>query len=72
MGYGFALYMEGMPRKKKGALCGGSYVTMLAKNLGVFNQCSNLIQICPMLSFNLTVMKKIRLVELRDGHYIPI
>ena len=64
--------MEGMARKKKGALCGGSYVTMLAKNLGVFDQCSNLIHLCPMLPFNLTIMKKIRLVEFCDGRYIPI
>ena len=72
LGYGFALYMEGMARKKKGALCGGSYVTHLAKKLGVFDQCPHLIQICNMLPFSLTVMRKIRLLDVHDAQSTPI
>ena len=72
LGHGFAHYMEGMSRKKKGALCGGSYVTRLAKNLGVFDTLTNLRQLCSPLPFNITVMKKIRVVTFRDGRYVLI
>ena len=61
-----------MSRKKKGALCGGSYVTRLAKNLGVFDTLTNLRQLCSPLPFNITVMKKIRVVTFRDGRYVLI
>ena len=72
LGHGFAHYMEGMSRKKKGALCGGSYVTRLAKNLRVFDSLTNLRQLCSTLPFNITVMKKIRVVTVRDGRYVLI
>ena len=72
LGHGFAHYMEGMSRKKKGALCGGSYVTRLAKNLGVFDTLTNLRQCCSTLPFNITVMKKILVVTFRDGRYVLI
>ena len=35
--YGFVTYFYTMSNKSRGALCGGSYVTRLAKNLGVFS-----------------------------------
>ena len=72
LGHGFAHYMEGMSRKKKGALCGGSYITRLAKNLGVFDSLTNLRQLCFTLPFNITIMKKIRVVTVRDGHYVLV
>ena len=64
--------MEVMSRKKKGALCGGSYVTRLAKNLGVFDTLTNLRQLCSPLPFNITIMKKIRVVTFCDGRYVLI
>ena len=72
LGLGFAHYMEGMSRKKKGALCGGSYITRLAKNLGVFDSLTNLRQLCSTLPFNITIMKKIRVVTVRDGRYVLV
>ena len=72
LGHGFAHYMEVMSRKKKGALCGGSYVTRLAKNLGVFDSLTNLRQLCSTLQFNIIVMKKIIVVTVHNGRYVLI
>ena len=70
LGYGFALYMEGMARKKRGALCGGSYITRLAKGLGVFSSLTGLIEICSMLPFNLHIIRNIGIIEKHNGCYI--
>ena len=70
LGYGFALYMEGMARKKRGVLCGGSYITRLAKGLGVFSSLTKLTEIFFMLPFNLHIMRNIGIIEKRDGQYV--
>ncbi|EEF34615.1 conserved hypothetical protein [Ricinus communis] len=49
--------MASMARKKKGAICEGSYITNLAHNLGIFHTFTNLIQ-------------KVRLVDIRVGQDI--
>ena len=62
--------MEGMARKKRGALCGGSYITRLAKGLGVFSSLTGLTEIYSMLPFNLHIMRKIDVVEKHNGYYV--
>ena len=64
--------MDNMSRKSKGALCGGSYITRLAKNLNVFYSIPNLKQVCTTLPFNIVVLKKLRVVTIRDGQYVLI
>lgn len=61
-----------MSKKKKGSLYEGSYITHLAKTLWVFDTFPNLTHVCNMLPFNLTVIRKICLVEVRDGKYVSI
>ena len=72
LGYGFDFYMDTMSRKSKGALCGGSYIIRLAKNLKVFDSIPHLSQLCTTLPFHLAVLKKIRVVTIRDGQFILI
>ena len=57
LGYGFALYMDSMARKKKGALCGGPYITKLAKGLGVFNSLRGLTKAPPMIAFDIRIIE---------------
>ena len=70
LGYGFALYMTSMSRKKKGALCGGPYITRLAKGLGVFNSLRGLTIAPPMIPFDIRIMRSMGLVTKQNGQYI--
>lgn len=56
LGLSFTFYFKTMDSTKMGALCGGSYVTRLAKNLGVFRWLSNLTVEPKMIPLNMDVM----------------
>ena len=70
LGYGFALYMDNMAKKKKGSLCGAPYITRLAKGLGVFNNLSGLTTTPPMMPFDIRIMRSLGFVTKRNGQYI--
>ena len=56
LGYDFALYMDSMARKKKGALCGGPYVMRLAQGLGIFFSFRGLTKEPPILPFDIRII----------------
>ena len=70
LGYGFALYMDTMAKKKKGALCGAPYITRLARGLGVFNSLRGLIKAPPMMLFDMRIIRSLGFVTKRDGQYV--
>ena len=72
LGYGFALYMDSMALKKKGALCGGPYVTRLAQGLGIFSSLRGLKKAPPMLPLDIRIMRSMGLVTKHNGHYVLI
>ena len=59
-----------MARIKKRALCGGPYITRLAKSLGVFNSLRGLTQVPLMLSFDIGIMRSTGLVTKQNGQYV--
>lgn len=61
-----------MATKKKGALYGGSYVTQLAKNLGVFSGLSSLTIEPKMVALDIDVMKKIGMVRRQGARFVLI
>ena len=65
LAYGFAAYFDTMSNKSKGALCEGSYVTRLAKNLSVFNTLTGLTRSYSMIALNMDTFHSMHLVEKR-------
>lgn len=61
-----------MATKKKGALCGGSYITRLAKNINVFKGLSNLTPKLKMIPLNIDVMKKVVMVRRQGSKYVLV
>ena len=55
-----------MSNKSRGALCGGSYVTRLAQNLGVFTDLTGLIRCGYMLTIAMDTFRLMHLVEKKD------
>lgn len=64
------MYFENIAAKKKGPLCGGSYVTKLAKNLDVFRGFSGLNSNLKIVSLNIEVMQNMGMVRLQGNRYI--
>lgn len=68
LGCCFAFYFESIATKKRGALCEGSYMNRLAKNLGL----NGLTVVSKMLPLNLEVLKKIGMVRKEGSRYVLI
>ena len=61
-----------MSNKSRGALCGGSYVTRLAKNLGVFDDLTGMTRCGYMLAIAMDTFRLMHLVEKRGDDYVLI
>lgn len=75
LGYYFALYFEKMVGKKNGALCGGSYVTRLARNLKIFGgviPLEGLTAKPKMSALDFQVMKNMGMVKRKGTKYIRV
>ena len=72
LGYGFALYMDNMAKKKKGALCGAPYIIRLARGLGVFNSLRGLTKAPPMMPFDIHIMQSLGFVTKQNGQYVVV
>ena len=70
LGYGFATYFDAMSNKSRGALCGGSYVTRLVQNLGVFRTLTGLTRCGHMLEIAMDTYRLRHLVEKRGDVYV--
>lgn len=71
----FAIYFAKMAYKKKGALCGGSYITRLAKNLRLFQGAIALSDLTVELkigTLNIDVMIRMSLVKRQGVHYVVV
>ena len=63
LGYSFVTYFDIMSNKSRGALCGGSYVMRLAKNLGVFEDLTGLTRSGYMIALAMDTFQSMHLVE---------
>ena len=70
LAYGFMTYFDTMSNKFRGALCGGSYVTRLAQNLGVFTDLTGLTHSGHMLEIAMDTFRLMHLVEKRGDDYV--
>ena len=72
LGYGLATYFDTMSNKSRGALCGGCYITRLAKNLGVFNDLQGLTRSSFTIEIVMDTFRSMRLMEKRGDRYVLI
>lgn len=68
----FAYYSDSIASKQRGALCGGSYMTKLVKNLEIFNRLRNLTVTAKMVPLNLDMLKNIQMVRKVGGRYVLV
>lgn len=60
------------PLKRKKALCRGSYVTKLAKNLEVFRKLSNLTMEAKMVLLIMDVMQKMGIIKKQGTKFVLV
>ena len=69
LAYGMAHYFDLMGGKSRGALCGGHYITRLARRLDVFGALSGLSQGIHLSVIDLDALRSMRVVEKRGDAY---
>src|SRR5262249_56238755 len=63
LAYLFVARMEQMSRKKRGAICGGTYITRLAWRLDIFRPDPQTPATCLHLPIDMTIMTRMGLVQ---------
>src|SRR5262249_45748165 len=63
LAYLFLTHMEQMSHKKRGAICGGTYITRLAWRLDIFCPDPQVLATCLQLPIDMTIMTRMGLVQ---------
>src|SRR5262249_55873905 len=70
LAYLFLTHMEQMSHKKRGAICGGTYITRLAWRLDIFRPDPQVPATCLQLPIDMTIMTRMGLVQrVAGGEY---